>query len=103
MKQTKLREPILYTALWVVSVVIACLIWMINDTGILWLDFIIAFVLFLFLTYAFLWWLLFCSKWSDRCETRDMEKYILWKIKDIDDEIEELENEIEELLLSIKD
>jgi hypothetical protein len=54
MKQTKLREPILYTSLWVVSVVIMSLMSMINDTGILWLDFIIAFVLFLFITYAFL-------------------------------------------------
>lgn len=97
MKQTKLREPILYTSLWVVSVVIMSLMSMINDTGILWLDFIIAFVLFLFITYAFLWWILVISKRSDRHDTIDMKKYIIWKIKEVDENIEELQEEKEEL------
>lgn len=105
MKQTKLREPILYTSLWVVSVaiIVMSLTLMINDTGILWLDFIIAFVLFLFIIYALMWWMVCLAKRTDRQDTRDMKKYIIWKIKDIDENIEELQEEKEELLLSIKD
>lgn len=53
--------------------------------------------------YSILWWLVAIDKRTDRQDTRDMKKYILWKIKDIDENIEELQEEKEKLLLSIKD
>lgn len=103
MKQTKLREPILYTSLWVVSTITIFFVWGINDTEIMRLDFVIAFILFVILTYCSLWWIYCLTKRADWNDTRDMKKHILWKIKDIDEEMNELQAEREELLFHIKD
>lgn len=101
MKQIKLREPILYTSLWVVSVVIV-VIWSVswyklNDTWIILLDIVLFMTLVLWFGWICIWRFMSLVKWSDRHETRDMKKYILWKIKDIDDSIEELKEEKEKL------
>lgn len=107
MKQTKLREPILYTSLWGVSVVIV-VIWLVswyklNDTWIILLDIVLWITLASWFGWICIWRVVSLVKWFDRQETRDMKKYILWKIKDIDDKIEGLKEEKKELLLSIKD
>lgn len=108
MKKTKLREPILYTSLWIVII-----IWLVLFDNyyapisldkmwwILWTTTIFLFIIWLI--YASIWWIFWLTKRFDRYETRDMKKYILWKIKDIDEKIEELREKKEELLLSIKD
>ena len=57
----------------------------------------IAAIYIIVITYIIVWWLISLSKRSDRHDTIDMEKYILWKIKDIDDKIEELQKEKEQL------
>lgn len=105
MKKTKLREPILYTSLWVMSAIITVIIFSsyIEDTWIMRLDIILWCVLAITFCYCLLWWIHVLVKRSDRNDTRDMKKYILWKIKDIDEKIEELREKKEELLLSIKD
>jgi Na+-transporting methylmalonyl-CoA/oxaloacetate decarboxylase gamma subunit len=107
MKQTKLREPILYTSLWVVSVVLLVLLENYAPKSLDWFGYVLWMsIIILFLCiwiYALMWWMVCLAKRSDRHETKDMKKYILWKIKDIDENIEELQEEKEELLLSIKD
>lgn len=107
MKQTKLREPILYTSLWVVSSVLFILwgIYWPFSLDIFWdiLWMIMLLLTMLIAAYALMWWIIVLTKRSDRNDTRDMKKYILWKIKDIDEKIEELREKKEELLLSIKD
>lgn len=102
MKQTKLREPILYTSLWVVSIILTAMlfIWYIKETWIIWLDIVISAIYMIVITYFFVWWFISSSRWFDRDETRDMKKYILWKIKFIDQQIADLQEEKEDLLYS---
>lgn len=106
MKQTKLREPILYTSLWVVSIVLLVLLDCYDKPTsldkmwyILWYTTIFLFIILWI--YALMWWIFSLTKRFDRDETRDMKKYILWMINDIDEEIEELREKKEELLSSL--
>lgn len=101
MKQTKLREPILFTILWIMSVVLFIL-WLIYwpfGLDIFWymLWTIVILLSIIIIIYVFLWRIFVLTKRFDRHDTRDVEKYIIGKIDVIKNDIKYLQQEKNDL------
>lgn len=100
MKQIKIKEPIIYSSIWILCLVIIIIldkIWTksLDWTGYLWLIFAI-FIGFVSL-YLTIGWVIALKVWFDWYKTRDMNKYISNNIKEKQEEIKSLQEEIENL------
>lgn len=107
MKQTKLREPIFYTCLYIASFMAFTLINKpINIDSIssnIFIQFIMIILSIPLIFFILLWWLLVLKKRADWYETKDITVWYKNRQKEILEEIEDRKEDIQDLMIELND